>query len=358
MDEQVARPPADLARLLHDFVCVRVTNMRDVDLSRYVFDYDLTFAILLMNADGTTYHRYGGRDHKDPMGWMSLPSLTRVMRMTLVEHALYQAKPAPPKLPPSRTIMDVEPFKERTKGKKIDCVHCHSLQPALREEAKKNGKWQPRDIWIYPTPEQIGIELVAAEQNRIRSVFPTSPAAVAELRAGDQLLRIGSVPIASYSDVQMALHRAPHAATELVVEIKRRNARQTVKLVLSKDWKIGSPLTFSWRPSKWDLQPSPGFGGKAVSEDVRKRLSIAAGDFAFEVGYLVTWGHLKRRGLAAREAGLRKGDVVVAVAGKRDFTTHDHFHAWFRLTRKVGETVPIEVVRGNERVTLQLSVIE
>ena len=40
-------------------MCVRVKNMAGVDLALYRFDYDLTFAALLMNADGTIYHTYG-----------------------------------------------------------------------------------------------------------------------------------------------------------------------------------------------------------------------------------------------------------------------------------------------------------
>lgn len=357
MDEQLVRPTADFLRLTRDFVCVRVLDMAQVDLSRYEFDFDLTFSILLMNADGTTYHRFGGRDHTGPLSWMSLPALTRVMRITLAEHAFYQMKPAPPKLQPRKTIMDVAPFKERTKEKKLECVHCHSIQPALREEAREKKSWQPDDIWIYPTPDQIGIALHEVHQRRITAVFPTSPAEAAGLKMSDEILKIGTTPIASFADVQAALHKASKGDVELDVEFKRRNAKKQVKLKLSKGWKVGSPLSFSWRPSKWDLQPSPGFGGKAIPEEKRVELGVAKGDFAFRIEYLVTWGHLKRRGQAAQKAGLRKGDIVLSVAGKKNFANHDHFHAWFRLTRKVGEKVPIELARGDERLTLTLPVI-
>ena len=55
---------------------------------------------------------------------------------------------------------------------------------------------------------------------------------------------------------------------------------------------------------------------------------------------------------------LRKGDVVLAMAGKRDFQHHDHFQAWFRLEAKVGQTVDVEILRDGERRTIRLPVIE
>ena len=55
-----------------DYVCVRTTNINDIDLSLYPFDYDLTMAIFLANGDGTVCDRYGGRDDVSPMNMNSL----------------------------------------------------------------------------------------------------------------------------------------------------------------------------------------------------------------------------------------------------------------------------------------------
>src|SRR5262245_28361417 len=101
--------------------------MRHVDLERYRFDCDLTFAALLMNADGTVYHRYGGRDWKDAESALSIPSLLAVLRGTLEEHAAYAKSPAPPALPPPRTLEKSESFARRDAEKRVDCVHCHTV---------------------------------------------------------------------------------------------------------------------------------------------------------------------------------------------------------------------------------------
>ena len=43
------------------FVCVRVVKANQMDLTLMQFDYDLTFAVMFMNADKTVYGRFGSR---------------------------------------------------------------------------------------------------------------------------------------------------------------------------------------------------------------------------------------------------------------------------------------------------------
>ena len=90
----------------------------------------------------------------------------------------------------------------------------------------------------------------------------------------------------------------------------------------------------------------------------KKALGVPEDHFAFRVTYMVTWGPNKHTGQNARQAGIRKGDVIVSVAGKYDFRDMNHYHAWFRLTQKVGTKVPVERIRNGKRETLQLKVIE
>ena len=50
--EQLVRLSRGLKDSAKDFVTVRVVNMLGLDISTLVCDYGLTYAILLMNADG------------------------------------------------------------------------------------------------------------------------------------------------------------------------------------------------------------------------------------------------------------------------------------------------------------------
>ena len=85
---------------------------------------------------------------------------------------------------------------------------------------------------------------------------------------------------------------------------------------------------------------------------------LDADAFGFRVNYLVTWGDNRRYGDEAVRAGLKKGDVFLAAAGKSDFASVDHFHAWWRLTRTVGTSVPVAILRDGKRFVLELRVLE
>lgn len=361
MDEQVVRPPAEASKrfnaLTRQFVCVRVTNMKHVDLNVYVFDYDLTFALLLMNADGTIYHRYGGRDHRGPMAWMSLPSFAEVLRTALTTHTEYTADPKPPAPKPRRTIMDIESFQARIGSKKVDCVHCHNVQPALHAEAQTAGTWSRKAIWIWPSPERVGLQLDPAHQTKVVTVLADSPAAKAGLERGNRLVQLGTQKIASISDAQAALQFASGDATTIEVRFQRDDEEQKTLISLPADWKTGNSLTFSWRPSKWELSPAPGFGGKALSAKQKEKLGIPVDRFAFRLDYRVTWGPRKYLGANVAKAGLREGDIITALDGKSDFVSVDHYHSWFRLTRKIGQEVRVDFLRGGKAMSAQLPVV-
>jgi hypothetical protein len=176
---------------------------------------------------------------------------------------------------------------------------------------------------------------------------------VAGLQQGDMLLALGEQPsVRTLGDVQWALHRAPFGANALPVRFRSGKAQREAKLDLPDGWKRCPPEDYAWRPFKWNLSPQPGFGGPALDAAAKQRLGLDAQRFALKVQYLVDWGEHGHRGKAAAAAGLRPGDVVVSFAGKNDFVSMDHFHAWVALTRTAGEDVEIVVRRGEERVAL------
>lgn len=331
--------------------------MAGVDLETYRFDYDLTFAALLMNADGRIYHTFGGRDATDPQSHLSVPAFVRVLERARATHERESGKPAAPRRHRPQTIEQIPPMAERIRrGKAPECFHCHMVHDARREDAQARKKWRRDDLWIYPDPVEVGLRLHRDDQTRVTEVLAGSPAAAAGIAVGDTLERLGGQDTLTFGDVQRALHEAPERGT-LEVAWRRGAESSSVRLRLPADWKEADPRVFAWRPSKWSLSPKPGFGGKRLDAAELSRAGLAPGVFAFRVNYLVTWGDEAETGRSAQKAGLRKGDVVTSVAGKGDFESEEHFQAWFRLTQEPGSRVPVEVLRDGRKHVIDLPVL-
>lgn len=344
------------------WVCVRVTDMAKVDLNVIRFDFDLTFAVVLMHADGTIYHRYGSRDAHDASSWTSMASLARLLRDSLDDHREYSRAPSPPPAGEPLRAIDLPVLRQKiAAGQRLDCVHCHTVNDAEHALALQQQRWTEERRWVCPDPSRIGLRLDAGQQDLVREVAADSAAARAGIRPGDRLRRLGAQRrVRTIADVSWALHELPAGDARAAVAFVRGDGAREIaaELELTAGWKRCAPEDYAWRPYKWNLSPAPGFGGPGLDAAERQRLGIDAGVFAFRVQYLVDWGERAHRGRAAKAAGLRKGDVVVAFAGKSDFASVDHFHAWVRLTRTAGEEVEIVVLRDGARHTLRYALPE
>ena len=123
--------------------------MAGVDLNTYAFDYDLTFAALLMNADGTIYHTYGGRDFSDAMSHLSMDTFTALLEKTLPEHASHKPRPRKGK---KRTPEDLA--RQAGHKGKVDCVHCHTVHDWMTAAARKKGRFKQRNAFRWQDPIQ------------------------------------------------------------------------------------------------------------------------------------------------------------------------------------------------------------
>ena len=339
---------------------VRITDMRGIDLNVWTFDWDLTLAAIAIDADGTILHRYGSRDARPPEHWLTSASWERFLEAGLRSHAVRAgasppAEPATEEASPAKaslTIETIPAFAERDRGA---CVHCHSVRPALRIEAQKRGDWTRDNLWVYPPPSALGVDLDPDDQALITAVMPESPASRAGLRTGDRW-----VDLATATDLMAWLDGLPAKGATAPLRFTRAGEEdhQVAEIKLPEGWKAYSSADFAWRPSKWGLSPAPGFGGPVLDAAALAKLGLAEGTFAFDVDYLVTWGENQRWGKAAAAAGVRDGLIVLGTADKRDFQSIDHFHAWWRLEVEPGSTVNLAVWKDGKTEFLRLPVGE
>jgi predicted metalloprotease with PDZ domain len=314
--------------------------MRGVNLDVFAFDHDLTWAAFFLNADEKVYGRFGGRDAESPDKYLTLPGLKHAMRAALAAHAKEpKAKPtAEPK--PARAV---EQYAAAGRLKPSACIHCHQVYDFRREDRQAAKKWSLDEVWVYPLPENVGLTVEPDQGDRIKSVQAKSPAAKLGLRAGDILKEVNGQPVASFADVQHALHLAP-ASGKVSVAWERDGKEQARELELAPNWR---KTDISWRASMWGLEPPACVHGKDLGAEDRKGLGLSEKALAFRQGNFVP--------PAAEAAGIRQGDIIVGIDDRPLEMTMLQFNAYVRLNYKVGDKLTYNIIRDGKRVNIPLT---
>ena len=361
LDAEVLQEPS-LAPLLDQFVCVRVINANTLDLSKFQFDYDLSFSTLIFNADGTLYGRYGSWSHQVDPDRRETIGYRRALEAALALHRGYPANRAslagkqggeiPFRTPIEIPALATKYGRELNWGGNVvqSCVHCHQVGEAYRASYRDQGKPVPvEQIYPMPAPETIGLTLGPDHIARVTAVAPGSIAAKAGVKVGDDFANVAGQPLISIADFAWALHRAPERG-ELAASVKRGNTRVPLTFALPAEWRMKSDI--SRRVGTWSMR-AMAFGGMSLTDlddDGRKTRGIAPGALAFFVKGVGQYG----KHAAAKNAGFVKEDVIVAIDGVSGRMSEGELIGRLLQTRKAGEKVDVTVLRGSEKLTLKL----
>lgn len=355
------RDDPETAKLLDQFVCVRVIQVWGLDLAVFQFDWDLTWAALFLNADGTVYGRYGTRrshDHADrditPAGFR------KAAEGALELHAAWPAnrkelsgkrgpKPRWP-TPESMPALKGRPHIKPATGEHAGCVHCH--------QAHEGELWSLRGarlplpdslLWTFPSPEDFGLTLDPSERATVKSI--ASPAKEAGLKVGDRILRLDAQPILSIADVQWVLHHAEEGDA-IEAEVERRGQPVTIKLAMENGWRRKGD--FTWRSIVWSLRhrlagtgpldplPKPGPESGMKETGMALRIRKLPPDW------------VRDRNLSAASE-LRDGDVIVEVDGRRDLFREADFLAYLLQKKAPGSVVSLTVERSGKTIQTKVS---
>ncbi len=331
-----------------------------IDLSLFHFDYDLTFAAFFMNADRTIYGRYGTRSsQQNPGRDISLQGLIASLEGTLKLHEAYPAGreslllkngrksryPSPERYPSLRKFSANIDYPGQVAR---SCIHCHQIPTAEYQIYRSSGHSIPdAKLFAWPVPGLIGLQLSPGHRATVKNVRQSSPAHRGGLRAGDEIVTLAGQPILSTADIQWVLHNAgPHAHLKAIV--RRGDKKVSLTLELVEGWR--SKADISWRGSSWDLCRIV-LGGmrlKAVPRTERREKDLPG------MALLVT--HLGQSGdhRAAKNSGLRKGDIVTGFDGRDDLLTESAVFAHGMQNTKSGERVTVKILRGEHPLEFKL----
>lgn len=365
LDDDLIEADPKLQQLLKSFVRVRVIATNGLDLSLFEYDTDQSFAVFFFNADKTLYARYGTRS--DRTEWkddVSVEGLGKAMTRVLDLHSKFPSNrdqlsgkqatqplfPSPEKFPSLATNYTSQLDYQGNVVK--SCVHCHQIGDAIKSHYRKEQGTIP-DKWLYPYPhpKNLGLIFDPKESSTLLAVTPGSVAATAGFQAGDQIELLGGQPIVSIADAQWVLHSFPSDGGELTAEVTRDSKKQSLKMVVAKDWRTHEDI--AWRASSWHLRQS-GLGGmivKPISTERMNQLGIPAGQMALEVGHVGAYPPHDR----AKNAGVVKGDILIEYDGRRDFLRETDLLAYAINKVEIGRVVPMRFRRGDKEIDVKIA---
>lgn len=357
-DEDVAGRDPIVRDLMDQFVCVRIVMMNNADLTRFQHDFDQSFAIALMNPDGTLYGRFGTRSNRDDESRdISLEGLRKALLEALQMHDNYaKVKPllAGKQVTSARFPTPLEyPSLKGKYERTLDyagsvaksCVHCHQVGEAERRFFRDQDQPIPDAVLFpYPNPTVLGLTMDPKEMATVAEVAPGSTGDRDGFQPGDRIARLEGQPLLSIADMQWVLHHAPAEST-LKAEVIRDGMPIELKLTLEKGWRHRSDL--SWRATTWDLRRMA-LGGlllESISAVQRQAAGIPEDGMALRVKHVGQFGDHA----IAKQAGVKPGDILVAYDGRDDFATETDVLAYALQQKRRGDRVTLAIARDGHR---------
>ena len=364
LDDDLIEADPKLQKLLESFVRVRVVAANGLDLSRFQFDTDQSFAVFVCNADGTLYCRYGTRS--DQTEWkddVSVAGLYQALQAALELHRNYPSNQSSlrdkqAKNPLFASPENIPSLSTRFKSK-IDyegdtaksCIHCHMIGDGLISHARNESGTIPSSLMMpYPHPKTFGLVLDPTQCATVKAITENSIAERSGFRAGDRIVLLEGQPILSIADVQWVLHHLPDARNSIQATVDRGAQRLEISVEFPDQWRTQEDAR--WRVSRWQLRQF-GFGGmqlEPASEGQRKEIGIDSGKMALRVEHIGEYAPHD----VAKKAGMKKGDIIITYDERTDFLRETDLLVYAINTIKIGRSVAVLIRRGGEEKTIQI----
>ncbi len=366
LDDELVDRDKRVRPLLEKFVCVRLVSTNGLDLSLFQFDYDQSFAVFFLNADGTVYGRFGTRSHRTRWSEdVSIEGLAKALQGALALHEQYPKNkeelagkkgkapdvPAPEMYASLRSQYESKLNFDAPVVKQ--CIHCHQIGEAQRQQYRDRREAIPEKIlFSYPHPKILGLILDPRERATVQRVENSTPAAQAGFQKEDVILKLAGQPLLSIADVQWVLQQTDAEGGEVKAEVQRGERKVELRLTLKPGWRQRDDI--SWRATTWALRRmvTGGMWLEAMSPNERRKAGLPATGMALKIKHLGEYGPHG----AAKQAGIRRNDVIVAVGEHNNYYRETDWIAGALREYKVGEQVAVTVWREGKKIVLKLPI--
>lgn len=339
------------------FISVRQVEMKGVDLSLFQFDHDLNWAGMFINADGIVYARYGTQSAEGSDAYNSIDGLINTMNRVLELHANYpdNRKEVEGKrgTKPKSSALEMpglrNPSKYAQETTRSNCIHCHNIHDAEHQHALDIGTYTPEMLWKYPLPDNIGLKIDRKSGVRISDVVVHSAAANSGFKTGEDIVRMNGQTMASIADMQWVLHHLPNTDTHVTIECSQSGLHD---VSLASGWKKND---FSWRGSMWNAPPRLQVWLPELAGEALEKLGLPKEDSALEARWI------NKESLGGKQMiadGLREKDIVISAGGQPIRMNSRQFHTHLKLNYKVGDQLPLTIVRDGKKLELKITLVE
>jgi len=356
-----------LTHLLDQYVCLRLIKVNSLDLKRFQFDYDLSLSAIVLNADGTTYGRFGSWAHQKDPQLEETEGLKAFLEGALRLHQDYPKNKVAlsakqPKQTPYRTPLEMPAIAQNPRaftpdldwqGKVVQsCLHCHQIGDAAKSQLHDSGRPLPLKIsHPFPEPKAIGINLTLTHRAQISSVIEGSPADQAGLQTGDEILFANQSPLISSADLSWLLHHLSSSRLDLIIE--RKGQRIHTTLALPENWRLEADI--SRRVGTWPMRAWIGGGMKLqdLTDQEREQNGLSLTQLALRAEHVGQYA----KHAAAKRQGFRKGDLIVQIGPYNQRLSESKL---FALLLKDNDFKPVllkaKVLRNGKEISLSFPI--
>jgi len=332
-----------VGKLLSEYVCVRITQMDNVDVALFDRDWNNAIYFFALNADEQIYLRYGGRDSESPDTYLDMNSLEVALRKGLELHQQFlDGQLKLPERPKPFLPREIPLLVQRTYARRA-CVECHLIGDFQNMQREMDGTLDKRSqLYRSPDIKTIGIELDVPKGLVVKEA--RGAVVAAGMRAGDRIAALDGAPVWTFGDLQYRYDQVDRAAKQMRLTVDRGGAPVDLAVALPDRW-WWTDLRF--RQSSVD--PRTDFDDRPIPEAEKAKLGLKPDGFASQVKYV---SELAR---VFNSHGLKVGDIVVAVDGVERDPDANTADLYIKLRKKGGETVKLDVLRAGQRIQMPLT---